>query len=168
ERLVTEGQRIEAGAPLFTIADLSRVWVLADLYQMDMGRVRAGERALFTADGLPGRGRAGTIEFVYPTVSAGTRTLQIRIALDNEDGALKPGMFGRVRLAGRGGSALAVPAEAVVATGEREYVFLARSGGTFEPRTVRTGARGDGYVQVLTGLAPGDTVVASAAFLIDS
>ena len=168
ERHVTEGQYVAADAPLFTIADLSRVWVLADLYEMDFGRVREGDRAVFTADALPGRELPGRVEFVYPTVSSETRTLRVRLSLDNRDGTLKPGMYGRVRVAGRGGASLAVPAEAVVNTGEHQYVFLARTGGHFEPRIVWTSGRDGDWAMVLKGLAAGDTVVASASFLIDS
>jgi RND family efflux transporter MFP subunit len=168
ERNVTQGQYVAADVPLFTIADLARVWVLADLYEMDFGRVRVGDRAVFTSDAVPGRERPGRIEFVYPTLSSETRTVKVRLALDNADGALKPGMYGRVRVAGRGGSALVVPGEAVVNTGEHQYVFLARPDGHFEPRMVWTGAQDGDRVQILKGLAAGDTVVASASFLIDS
>ncbi|MGH7731168.1 MAG: efflux RND transporter periplasmic adaptor subunit, partial [Candidatus Eiseniibacteriota bacterium] len=168
ERNVTQGQYVAADVPLFTIADLSRVWVLADLYEMDYGRVRAGDRATFTSDALPGRELSGRIEFIYPTVSSETRTLKARLSLANPDGALRPGMYGRVRVAGRGGAALTVPTEAVVNTGEHQYVFLAREGGHFEPRMVWTGAQDGDRVQVLRGVAEGDTVVASASFLIDS
>jgi len=168
ERNVTQGQYVAADVPLFTIADLSSVWVLADLYEMDFGRVRAGDRATFTTDAMPDRPFPARIDFVYPTVSSETRTLKVRLALDNADGTLKPGMYGRVRVAGRGGSALMVPSEAVVNTGEHQYVFLVRTGGHFEPRMVWTGDGDGDRVQVLKGVAEGDTVVASASFLIDS
>ena len=170
ERNVTQGQYVAADVPLFTIADLSRVWVLADLYEMDFGRVRAGDRAVFTSDALPGRELQGRIEFVYPTVSSETRTLKVRLSLPNPDGALRPGMYGRVgvRVAGRGGASLTVPSEAVVNTGEHQYVFLARAGGHFEPRRVWTGTPDGDRVQILRGVTEGDTVVSSASFLIDS
>jgi Cu(I)/Ag(I) efflux system membrane fusion protein len=171
ERNVVEGQYVGADTPLYTIADLSRVWVLMDLYEMDLGRVRAGDRARFTADGVPGREFTGRIDFVYPTVSSETRTLKARLVLDNRAGLLRPGMYGQVEVASRaatGAAALVVPAEAVVHTGEISYVFLARGEGRFEPRRVFTG-QGDGArMTVLSGLAEGDTVVASASFLIDS
>jgi membrane fusion protein, copper/silver efflux system len=169
ERNVLEGQYVGADSPLLTVADLSRVWVLVDLYEMDLGRVKVGDRARFTADGLPGRTFDAKIDFIYPTISNETRTLKARLALDNRDGLLRPGMFGRVDVATRqGGAAIVVPAEAVVNTGDVLYVFVARGGGRFEPRRVWTG-RGDGdRVTVLRGLAEGDTVVASASFLIDS
>jgi Cu(I)/Ag(I) efflux system membrane fusion protein len=168
ERNVTQGQYVSADVPLFAIADLSRVWVLADLYEMDFARVRVGDLATFSSDALPGRELRGRIEFVHPTVSIETRTLKIRMSLANPGGALKPGMYGKVRVVGRGGSALVVPDEAVVNTGEHKYVFLARSDGHFEPRMVWTGAQDGDRVQILKGLAAGDTVVASASFLIDS
>ncbi|HXJ70371.1 MAG TPA: efflux RND transporter periplasmic adaptor subunit, partial [Verrucomicrobiae bacterium] len=153
-----------------TVADLSRVWVLVDLYEMDLGRVKVGDRARFTADGLPGRTFDAAIDFIYPTVSNETRTLKARLSLDNRDGLLRPGMYGRVDVATRrgGGAALVVPAEAVVNTGDMSYVFVARGGGRFEPRRVWTGGGDGDRITVLQGLAEGDTVVASASFLIDS
>ncbi len=169
ERNVVEGQYVGADTPLFTVADLSRVWVLVDLYEMDLGRVRVGDRARFTADGLPGRTFDAAIDFIYPTVSSETRTLKARLSLANPNGLLRPGMYGQVDVSTRRGvGALVVPAEAVVNTGELSYVFLARGEGRYEPRRVWTG-RGDGQrITVLRGLEEGDTVVASASFLIDS
>jgi Cu(I)/Ag(I) efflux system membrane fusion protein len=127
-----------------------------------------GDRATFTTEALPGRELQGRIEFLYPTMSSETRTLKIRLSLNNPGGTLRPGMYGRVRVAGRGGSALVVPGEAVINTGEHKYVFLARADGHFEPRMVWTGVQDGDRVQILKGLAAGDTVVASASFLIDS
>lgn len=168
ERGVVQGQYVSADTPLLTVADLSRVWVLADLYELDMTRVRAGDAARFTADALPGHAFEGRVEFVYPTVSSETRTLKLRVPLANPDGALRPGMYGRASVTARGGGGLLVPAEAVVDAGEHTYVFLAHAGGRFEPRLVRTGAVAGERIQVLSGVAAGDTVVASASFLIDS
>jgi Cu(I)/Ag(I) efflux system membrane fusion protein len=168
ERMVSEGQSVGPDTPLLTLADLTRVWLLADAYEMDLPRVRVGARAVFTADALPGRPFAGRVDFVYPTVSPETRTVKVRIVADNPRGELKPGMFGRVRLEGREAAVLSVPAEAVVYTGEHHYVFLARAGGHFEPRAIEIGARGAERIEVLRGLAAGDTVVSSASFLIDS
>jgi membrane fusion protein, copper/silver efflux system len=168
ERGVVEGQYVGADTPLFSLADLSRVWVLADLYEMDFGRVHAGDRARFTADALPGRAFEGRVDFVYPTVSSETRTVKLRIALENPAGELRPGMYGRVLVTAAGASTLVIPGEAVVNTGESDYVFLARAGGHFEPRMVSVGVQDGDQVQILKGLAEGDTVVASASFLIDS
>ncbi len=168
ERGVVEGQSVGADTPLLTVADLSRVWVTGDLYEMDMGRARVGDTARFTTDALPGRVFDGRIEFVSPTVTGETRTLKVRMALANPDGLLRPGTFGRVRVASRGASALWAPAEAVVDAGEHRYVFLARADGHFEPRLVWTGASEGERIAILKGVAEGDTVVASASFLIDS
>ncbi|HEU4725434.1 MAG TPA: efflux RND transporter periplasmic adaptor subunit [Candidatus Eisenbacteria bacterium] len=168
ERNVVDGQSVGADTPLFTIADLSRVWVLADLYEMDYGRVRVGDRAEFRVEAFPGRHFDGRVDFLYPTVSSDTRTLKIRFALSNPGGVLRPGMYGRAAVMAGSRPVLAVPTEAVVNAGENTYAFLARAGGRFEPRRVTAG-RGDGeWVPILGGLAEGDTVVASASFLIDS
>jgi membrane fusion protein, copper/silver efflux system len=143
--------------------------VMVDLYEMDLARVHVGDRARFTADGLPGRVFEAAIDFVYPTISSETRTLKARLVLDNAQGLLRPGMYGQVEVAGRrGASSLVVPSEAVVNTGEYSYVFLARDGGRFDPRRVWTGPGDGDRTVVLKGLAEGDTVVASASFLIDS
>lgn len=168
ERGVVEGQYVSADTPLLTVADLSRVWVLADLYELDYARARIGDRGRFTSDALPSRTFDAKVEFVYPTVSSETRTLKLRLAIDNRDGALRPGMFGRVELQGAGQPSLSVPGEAVVNTGEHRYVFIARAGGHFEPRLVETGLQDGDQIQILRGLAAGDTVVSSASFLIDS
>ncbi len=168
ERGVTEGQYVGADTPLLTLADLSRVWVMADVYEMDMSRVHVGDVARFTSDAMPGRNYDGRVEFVYPTVSNETRTLKARLALANGDGALRPGMYGRVHVSARGAHALSVPSEAVVNAGQHSYVFLAHAGGRFEPRMVWTGMPEGDRVQILKGVAEGDTVVSSASFLIDS
>ena len=168
ERGVAEGQYVGADTPLFSVADLSRIWVLGDLYEMDFARVHAGDGAQFIADALPGRPFTGRVEFVYPTVSTETRTIKVRMSIDNPGGLLRPGMYGRVVVTGHRVPALVVPDEAVVNTGEHAYVFIARAGGHFEPRMVTTGVQDGDAVQITTGLAAGDTVVSSASFLIDS
>ena len=168
ERGVSAGQYVSADTPLLTLADLSHVWVLADLYEMDLGRVKVGDVATFTADGLPGRSFAGRVEFASPTVSTTTRTLKLRITLADAGGVLRPGMYGRVVVEARGAAMLQVPGEAVVSTGEEDYVFLAHAGGRFEPRRVTVRRLEGERAEVLAGLAAGDTVVASASFLIDS
>ena len=168
ERGVVEGQFVGADTPLFTVADLSHLWVMADLYEMDMTRVHLGDRARFTTDATLGRVFEGRVEFIYPTVSSETRTLKVRLALANTDGALRPGMYGRVSVSARGVHALSVPAEAVVNAGQHSYVFIAHGGGHFEPRLVWTGMPEGDRVQILKGVAEGDTVVSSASFLIDS
>lgn len=168
ERQVVEGQYVTADVPLMTLAELSRVWVLADLYEMDLGRIHVGASASFTADALPTRHYAGRVEFVSPTVDNQTRTVKVRVPVANPDGALRPGMYGRVRVLGRGAATLVVPSEAVIQAGTHDYVFLARNGGHFEPRLVHPGAQIGAFLQILSGVAEGDTVVASASFLVDS
>ncbi|HET7903653.1 MAG TPA: efflux RND transporter periplasmic adaptor subunit [Candidatus Eisenbacteria bacterium] len=168
ERNVVEGQYVAADTPLLSIADLSSVWILADLYEMDFGRVKVGDRAEFRVDALPGRTFHGRVEFVYPTVSSDTRTLKVRFSLADAGGALRPGMYGRAVVHAGSRPVLAVPTEAIVNAGEHDYACLAHAGGRFEPRIVTVG-QGDGtWTPVLRGLAEGDTVVASASFLIDS
>jgi Cu(I)/Ag(I) efflux system membrane fusion protein len=168
ERGVTEGQYVAADTPLFGVADLSHVWVLGDLYEMDFTRVHPGDRARFTADALPNEPFEGVVDFVYPTVSSETRTLKVRLGIANARQLLRPGMYGRLVVVRPAAPTLAVPTEAVVNTGQRDYVFLAHAGGHFEPRLVRLGLEDGDWAQVLSGLAVGDTVVASASFLIDS
>ncbi|HSQ59767.1 MAG TPA: efflux RND transporter periplasmic adaptor subunit [Acidobacteriota bacterium] len=168
ERNVVEGQYVAGDTPLLSIADLSAVWVVADLYEMDFGRVKVGDRAEFRVDALPGRTFHGRVEFVYPTVSSDTRTLKVRFSLADAGGALRPGMYGRAVVHAGSRPMLVVPTEAIVNAGEHDYAFLAHVGGRFEPRIVTVG-QGDGtWTPVLRGLAEGDTVVASASFLIDS
>jgi multidrug efflux pump subunit AcrA (membrane-fusion protein) len=117
---------------------------------------------------MPGRVFDGRVDFVYPTISNETRTLKTRLVLPNPDGLLRPGMYGRVSVSARGARMLSVPSEAVVNAGEHAYVFLAHAGGLFEPRMVWTGMPEGDRVQILKGVAEGDTVVSSASFLIDS
>ena len=117
---------------------------------------------------MGGRAFEGRVDFIYPTVSSETRTVKLRIALENPGGTLRPGMYGRVLVTAGGAPSLAIPAEAVVNAGEHDYVFLARAGGHFEPRRVTVGVQDGDWTQVLEGLAAGDTVVASASSLIDS
>jgi multidrug efflux pump subunit AcrA (membrane-fusion protein) len=168
ERMVTQGQTVDPDTPLLLVADLSRVWVTADLYEADLGAVSAGDRATFTVEALPGRRFEGRIELVLPTVESSTRTLPARFTVANPGGVLRPGMFGRVRITGRAAPGLVVPAEAVVRTGAQDYVFLAHAGGRFEPRRVTVGGESGGRIRLLGGVARGDTLVASASFLIDS
>jgi Cu(I)/Ag(I) efflux system membrane fusion protein len=117
---------------------------------------------------MPRRVFESRVDFIYPTVSSETRTLKLRLSLANPDRALKPGMFGNVRVTHAAARGLAVPAEAVVHSGDSDYVFRIRNGDQYEPRPVEVGAQDGEWVHVVRGLAAGDTVVASASFLIDS
>jgi Cu(I)/Ag(I) efflux system membrane fusion protein len=162
------GLYIQPGTELFQIADLSTVWVVADVYEHDMSRIRVGHSARLLLAAYPGEAFTGRVQFIYPAVNPESRTLQARMEFRNPGLRLKPGMYGDVVIALDAAEGLAVPSDAVVDTGELQYVFLSRPGGRFEPRVVRLGARGEGKVQVLEGLAEGDAVVTSANFLVDS
>jgi multidrug efflux pump subunit AcrA (membrane-fusion protein) len=162
------GLAIMPGMPLFTIADLSTVWVLADVYQSEMAMAAPGNSAVVSASYLPGEAFRGRIDFVYPTLTEETRTVKARLVIPNPKGLLKPGMFVRVSLSGKGREALAVSRSALIQTGERQIAFVEQSAGVYAPREVVTGVQGKDFVEVLSGLARGETVVTSANFLIDS
>ncbi len=164
------GQYVQPGTELFTVADLSKVWVVADVPEGELPRVKLGDAATFSLPSLEGKAFSGTIGFVYPSVDPTTRTARVRFEFVNPELALKPGMSGSVSLATATTEALLVPVEALVDTGALQYVFLKKPGaeGQFEPRRVRVGRREDGAVQVLEGLVDGDVVVTTGNFLLDS
>lgn len=169
ERMATQGARFMAGEALFRIADLSRVWVIADVFERDLGRVQVGDRVAVSVDALPGQRLEGRIGYVYPTLDAGTRSTPVRIELDNRAGQLRPGMFATVDFApGAARERLLLPASALIEDGERQVVLRALGEGRFQPQPVRIGERGREQVEVLDGVAEGDRVVVSANFLIDS
>ncbi|HVA81799.1 MAG TPA: efflux RND transporter periplasmic adaptor subunit, partial [Candidatus Binataceae bacterium] len=164
-----EGSYVKAGDSLYSIADLSRVWVYADIYERELPHTRVGQRAYITSDALGGRKLPGAVTYIYPAVSEQTRTTKVRLEFDNPRGDLKPGMYVSATLVDESAlSALAAPAEAVLNSGLRKVVILDLGGGRFEPREISVGSESDGYVAVSEGLAPGDRVVTSAQFLIDS
>jgi membrane fusion protein, copper/silver efflux system len=167
-RAAVPGLFVQPGTELFQIADLRSVWVVADVPERDAARIRVGERARLVLASRPGEAFSGRVQFVYPALNSETRTLQARMEFKNPGLALKPGMYGDVLVETAAEEGLTVPSDAVVDTGELRYVFLARGGGRFEPRAVRTGAAADGRVRVLDGLAEGDVVVTAASFLLDS
>ena len=169
EKSVLAGQRIMAGDPLFRIADLSVVWLEGEVFERDFALVRVGERVDVELPSMPGRPRVGRIDFVQPTLNAETRTVRVRVAIDNGGGALKPGMYATVRIRGGAGeSVLHVPRSAVLSTGTRNLVFLRRADGMLEPRAVVPGIGTDDRIEIRDGLRMGDTVVASATFLVDA
>jgi membrane fusion protein, copper/silver efflux system len=162
------GMAIAPGMPLYTIADLSSVWVLADVYQSEMSMASAGNAVTISASFLPGETFRGRIDFVYPTLTEETRTIKVRIVIPNPKGLLKPGMFVRVSLSGKTREALAIPRSALIQTGERQIVFVEQRAEVFTPREVKTGMAGKEFVEILSGLSEGEMVVTSANFLIDS
>jgi Cu(I)/Ag(I) efflux system membrane fusion protein len=163
-----DGSYVEPGAEIFQIADLSRVWVMADVSEYEMGRVRVGQAAKLKIAAYPDRVFTGGVSFIYPSLNPGTRTLQARIELANPDLALRPGMYGDVFVELGRSDALAIPVEALVDTGEAQYAFVAAHAGQLEPRRVVVGTRADGWVEVLSGLSEGEAVVTTANFLVDS
>lgn len=170
KRLVTQGQMIQAGMPLLEVADLLSVWVEADIYEYELPWVKVGQPAHMTLSYLPGRTFHGQVNYVYPFLKEATRTARVRLVFPNPDLRLKPDMFAQVELTVPSAEATVVaPAEAVLDTGTRQHVFVSLGRGQFEPREVKVGLRGDdGTVQILAGLKPGDQVVTSAQFLLDS
>jgi membrane fusion protein, copper/silver efflux system len=153
---------------LYTLADLSTVWVLADVFEYEAAGVRLGQGAGFTLEALPGRVFYGRVSYILPQVDPGTRTLKVRIALENPGGALKPDMYGQVELRTGGARRLVVPQSAVLDSGDRQTVFVDRGNGNFEPRAVKTGQQADDRVEILSGLAAGERIVTSGNFLLDS
>jgi membrane fusion protein, copper/silver efflux system len=142
--------------------------VIADLDERDLAGVAVGQGARVRLAAYPGETFAGTVTLVQPALDAESHTLQARIELTDASRRLRPGLYAEVELETRGAEGLAVPSDAVVDSGDLQYVFVARGGGRFEPRAVRLGARGDGAVEVLGGVSEGDAVVTTANFLVDS
>lgn len=178
EKMVVEGQRIDAGEPLFKIIDHSAVWVYGEIYEYEMPYVKKGQKATLTPAYSPGEGYTAKVEHIYshlgsiryaPDAGTEVRTMKVRFELPNQDHRLKLGMYLNVELSIEiAGSAIAVPDSAVIDSGERQLVIIDRRDGTFEPREVKAGGKANGYFQVLQGVSEGEWVVTSANFLIDS
>jgi len=166
---VREGAHVSPKSELYQIADLSRVWVLADLYEYEIPWVKVGDKAQLHIASLPGRDFMGRITYIYPYLDAKTRTNKVRIEFDNAAGLLKPDMFGDVSIvASTSKPGVFVPRESVLITGKRAHLFIQTEPGRFEPRTVRTGTTVDGLVEIIDGVKAGEKVVSSGQFLIDS
>ena len=158
----------EPGTRLYTVANLSTIWVFAHVFQNALGRIKVGDRARLTVDTYPGRRFTGRVDFIYPEIDPATRTARVRLRFANPTLKLVPGMFVNVSLEAPMGEQVAIPASGVLQTGTRQIVFVDRGDGYLEPRDVRLGAEvGDEYI-VLNGLKPGERIVTSANFLIDS
>jgi membrane fusion protein, copper/silver efflux system len=168
EKMVIDGQAVRPGDNLFLIADRRTLWVDVAVFERDAPAVRIGMPAIVSVDAVPGAGFRGRLTFIQPQLDEQTRTLTARLEVDNAGGALRPGMYATVELASAGRHALTVPVAAVLPTGTRNIVFVNRGDGRFLPREVRVGQHGDSLVEILEGLQPGDEVVASATFLLDS
>lgn len=168
EKPSVAGMRFMPGEVLYEIADLSSVWLIADVAEQDLAFVRPGQEAKVRIVAYPERPFAGKVLFIYPTLEAATRTARVRIELANPGGSLKPAMYGEAQLAVGRGKALTVPESAVLDSGERQVVLVRRGEGLFEPREIKAGMRGDGYIEVRGGLKRGEEVVVRANFLIDA
>jgi len=168
QKAAVHGMRVTPADILFDIADLSLVWILADVYESDLPNVSVGMSAEATLPYQAGRRWKGAVTYMNPLVDPGTRTIKVRVEVPNQDTALKPDMFVDVLLRRDLGRALFVPESAVLKPGDRRIVFLDRGDGRLEPREITTGERAEGGYAVLSGLAAGDRVVTSANFLIDS
>jgi Cu(I)/Ag(I) efflux system membrane fusion protein len=169
EKKAVQGMRFMPGEVLYQIADLSSVWIQAEVAEQDIGLVKAGSVARVNIAAYPDKHFKGKVDFIYPTLDTATRTVQVRVELANPNGLLKPAMFANVELAvSHGGKVLAVPVSAVIDSGTRKVVLVQLAEGHFEPRTVKLGGRSENYVEVLDGVAEGEQVVTSALFLIDA
>lgn len=168
QKMAILGMRAMPGEKLFDIANLSNLWVIADIYEYELRMVTVGDRAEITLSYLPGQVFPSTVDFVYPTLSSDTRTAKVRFSIPNPTGKLKPQMFTNVEVKIDLGPRLSVPANAVIDTGVRKIVYVDKGEGSFEPREVVTGLKGDDRIEVVKGLQAGERVAASANFLIDS
>ena len=168
EKRVVQGQHVLPGMSLYTVADLSAVWVEADVYEEDVPLVREGARATVTMDAYPGEVFRGRVTYIYPYVEERTRTVRVRFAFPNPRGRLKPGMYATVALDATFGEGVVVPTNAVLDSGDQQHVFVSQGDGYFEPRPVVVGRRLGETIQILEGLEGGELVATSAAFFIDS
>jgi len=168
ERNAFPRQRVTTDTALYTVADLSSVWVMADVFEYEAAGVKLRQPATLKFDYLPGRVFRGKVSYILPQVDPATRTLKVRLQFDNPGFALKPDMYGEVQLETGGKRKLVVPETAVLNSGDRQVVFLDRGDGRFEPRAVKIGAQTGGRIEILGGLQEGDRVVTSGNFLIDS
>jgi Cu(I)/Ag(I) efflux system membrane fusion protein len=170
EKTAVQGMRFMPGEALYRIADLSSVWLLADVFEQDLGLVHPGQKASITVNAYLGKVFTGKVAFIYPVVNPQTRTAQVRIELPNPKDLFKPAMYARVELAAAHSSApmVIIPNSAVINSGTRQVVLIEKGEGRYEPREVKLGLQDDEYVQVLEGVSAGERVVVSANFLIDA
>lgn len=168
ERKVTQGQYVSAGDVLYSVADLSTVWVKADVYESDLPQIHAGQPVDITSDALSGKTIHGTVEFLEPQASVETRTVPVHVHVANPGMRLRPGMFVRAVFAVRQEDAVVIPRSAVLDTGTRKLVYVAKQNGVFEAREVQTGTPNNDLFPVIAGVKSGERIVTSGNFLIDS
>ncbi|MEI7611855.1 MAG: efflux RND transporter periplasmic adaptor subunit [Betaproteobacteria bacterium] len=169
EKKAQQGMRFMPGEALYQVADLSSVWVVADVFEQDIGLVRTGTKATVRINAYPEKTFEGKVSYVYPTLNATTRTVPVRIELANPGLLLKPSMFAQVELsASARGNVISVPISAVIDSGTRQIVLIEQGEGRFEPRVVKLGARSEQHVEIIEGIKEGQAVVVTANFLIDA
>ena len=168
QKMAVRGMKVMPGEKLFDIADLSTLWLIADIYEYELPLIRVGDTARIILSYFLGKEMSSQIDYVYPAVSAETRTAKVRFRLSNPSGRLKPQMYTNVDIKISMGKKLAIPESAVIDTGVRQVVYVDKGEGIFEPREVMLGMRAEGFVEVLRGLKAGEKVASSANFLIDS
>ena len=168
EKQVLKGMRVMPGQTLYKVADLSVVWVEADVYEQEMALARVGQAATVTLDAYPAESFTGRATYIYPFVDENTRTVKVRFQLSNARGRLKPGMFANVEMHSGGGAGLTVPTDAVLDSGTQQLVFVTRGEGTFTPRTVTIGRRLGARTEIVSGVKAGEQVAVGATFFLDS
>jgi RND family efflux transporter MFP subunit len=169
-KAVFEGDKVGPGMDLFHIADLSKIWVEASVYESELPLIKVGQKAELELDHIMGEKLEGKVDFIYPYLDQKSRANNVRMVFDNKNLLLKPDMYATVRISGRATSdSLAIPSEAVIHSGKRKIVFVTTGDGKFEPREVRIGVESDdGYIEIVSGLFDGEQVVVSGQFLLDS
>lgn len=167
-KMAVQGMRIMPGEKLFDIADLSTVWVIADVYENEIAFIKQGQKAKISLSYFKGKPIESVIDYIYPDLSPETRTVKVRFVIQNPDAALKPQMFTNVELETDLGNRLVIPEEAVIDTGMRKLVYISKDKDSFEPREVVTGITSDGMVEIVSGLKQGEKIAATGNFLIDS
>lgn len=168
EKAAYKGMNVMPGMALYKLADLSVVWLYADVYEYELPFIRLGQQASVQITYIPGETFTGKVIYIYPSLNPETRTAKVRFELGNSHGQLKPEMFANVEIKVHLGQKLAVPEGAIIDTGVRQLAIIDKGNGYFEPREVKVGAKVEGYYEVIKGLKAGERVVSSANFLIDS
>ncbi|GMB01535.1 efflux RND transporter periplasmic adaptor subunit [Pelosinus sp. IPA-1] len=168
EKLLLPGAYIMPGEKLYGLSDLSTVWMYADLYEKDLADIKVGQPVTVTSNAYPGEVFSGQVTFINPILDDSSRTVKVRVAMGNPGGRLKPNLFVNAAINVPLGETLVVPESSLLDTGTRKVVFVAQGEDTFVKRDVVIGKEADGYIQILSGLAPGEAVVTAATFLIDS
>jgi membrane fusion protein, heavy metal efflux system len=159
-------QALSAPAPLATVADITTIWAMGDIYEQDLAAAKMGEDAQVTLNAYPDQHWSGRVSVVSGAVDPNTRTLRVRVILPNSNGRIKPGMFGAIRLVKSSASAILVPASAVIREGNDSYMFVAKGNGRYERRTVTIGRTVDGSIEILGGINSGETIVSDGSLLL--